>query len=392
MDQLPSAEDTLARRRRTIELVSLASRLPALLLTSVSLLFWGLGGSRLPTGSDRGDLVVLVVAVVLLLSASALSVLALSRLRSPRYSVFSAPQIVLESCCSVLLVAGIQAQPSSQSWPMLAIPVLFGASRHQLGGALSAWLLVSTGFVGFSAVHTVEAHAAVPSTVFTAPLILLILALGTGGQARAYLAQLRHTETARAALQHQATHDALTGLPNRAHLYPAAEAMLDGPGDVAVLVLDLNGFKNVNDEHGHAAGDQLLRVVADRLRRALPATGLAARVGGDEFVVVLTGPAAAGDAYLEIADRLTAALDEPVQLGNLVLRTPASIGSVRRPAGEVTDLDTLLARADAAMYADKERSRRRRPARRSRGADPLAPGPGSPSPAPVRTPQEAARR
>ncbi len=147
-------------------------------------------------------------------------------------------------------------------------------------------------------------------------------------------------------LRHEATHDTLTGLANRTLL--AGRLRSAGAAEVAVLVLDLDGFKQVNDVHGHHVGDELLVTVTDRLRAALGPDDLAVRLGGDEFAVLLgsAGPARA-DA---LADRLGAAMAEPAEAAGVLLVIGASIGIA---VGRASDPDALLRAADAAMYRVK---------------------------------------
>jgi diguanylate cyclase (GGDEF)-like protein len=156
-----------------------------------------------------------------------------------------------------------------------------------------------------------------------------------------------------AGLRHQAFHDHLTGLPNRAllddRLTEAVDELLPG-AHVAVLLLDLDGFKQVNDEHGHAAGDHLLITVAERLRIGLRPGDTAARLGGDEFAVLLIGldgPAAAQ----EVVNRLLDEIQQPVELPFGQLHPKVSIGIALRQ-GPATIAD-LLHDADVAMYAAK---------------------------------------
>jgi diguanylate cyclase (GGDEF)-like protein len=150
----------------------------------------------------------------------------------------------------------------------------------------------------------------------------------------------------------QAMHDALTGLPNRARFrrrVDEAIAAAGGAGRFAVMLLDLNRFKEINDTLGHHYGDLLLQTAASRLREALREGDVVARLGGDEFAVLLHGEAP--DAA---AERLGAALRPAVELDGFLLELDASIGTARYPDDGV-DLDTLLRRADVAMYAAKGR-------------------------------------
>lgn len=162
-------------------------------------------------------------------------------------------------------------------------------------------------------------------------------------------------ETGRDDMRAQATHDALTGLPNRTSLLERLDAMLAGdiePGrSDAVLFLDLDGFKRVNDDLGHATGDALLVEVARRLQASRRQGDLLARLAGDEFVVVCER--VSGTDMVRLAERLIAVLEEPFSLSREV-RVAVSIGVAFRTASS-TDSEALLADADAAMYQAKQR-------------------------------------
>ncbi|WP_144120772.1 sensor domain-containing diguanylate cyclase [Catellatospora sichuanensis] len=150
-------------------------------------------------------------------------------------------------------------------------------------------------------------------------------------------------------LRHQATHDELTGLPNRALLNEKARQLRREPvRQEAVLLLDLDDFKAVNDELGHPVGDQLLVVVADRLRRCVRPTDTVARLGGDEFVVLLTGTTVEG--AVATARRILSALAESVLIDGHQLSARASIGIA---VGSDVQFDALLRDADIAMYEAK---------------------------------------
>ncbi len=167
---------------------------------------------------------------------------------------------------------------------------------------------------------------------------------------------LRQVTDLKEQLRHQALHDPLTGLPNRTLFLDRARQAVEAAGRSqvwpAVLFLDLDGFKPVNDTHGHEAGDLLLRTIADRVRGCLRPGDSAARLGGDEFAVLLEGPVAELD-VARIVDRIRAQLDVPVALGEGVLTTVgASIGAALG-GPDTGDADTLVRRADIAMYAAK---------------------------------------
>ena len=155
-------------------------------------------------------------------------------------------------------------------------------------------------------------------------------------------------------IEHQALHDSLTGLPNRVLFHDRIETALANArrtgGRAAVLLLDLDGFKEINDALGHASGDQLLRELAVRLRGTLRDTDTIARLGGDEFGVVM--PAGSADDVLETATRIHVAVDEPFEIGGLSLDVKTSVGGVLYP-DDASDADTLVRFADVAMYAAK---------------------------------------
>ncbi|MGN6706558.1 MAG: diguanylate cyclase domain-containing protein [Rhodanobacter sp.] len=158
-------------------------------------------------------------------------------------------------------------------------------------------------------------------------------------------------------LEHRASHDLLTGLPNRHRLHvelkhAIARAAETGEG-LALLYLDLDGFKAVNDRAGHAAGDRVLREVSQRLQQGLRQGDLVARVGGDEFVALLPG-CRDSRAARTIADDLRARLGLPCTLPDGPFRPDASIGIACYPR-DGSDAEALLAHADRTMYIAKRR-------------------------------------
>ena len=156
-------------------------------------------------------------------------------------------------------------------------------------------------------------------------------------------------------LKHQALHDPLTDLPNRALFTDRVEHALiranRRAGQIAVLFLDLDNFKTTNDSMGHAAGDQLLLGVAQRLRAALRASDTAARLGGDEFAVLLEDVGHVRGA-IRAAERIIKALDHPFKVMDKSVVVGASIGVAVSTAGQ-EEADELLRNADLAMYVAK---------------------------------------
>jgi len=190
--------------------------------------------------------------------------------------------------------------------------------------------------------------------------ILVFVVLFTLARSRARALGLVEQKTGQ--LRHQALHDALTGLPNRVLALDRAEQMLArsrrSNTPVAALYVDIDGFKHVNDTFGHAAGDELLRIVAQRLRSVVREGDTAARLGGDEFVVLLEGATLDGGAEL-VAERMLEVLGLPYDLSNKGGRELTLSASIGIADGFRATADGLLADADVAMYEAKSAGKNR---------------------------------
>jgi len=184
---------------------------------------------------------------------------------------------------------------------------------------------------------------------------------GTAGQHVSVFADITDTKDSERKLWQMAHHDALSNLPNRlllnARLEHAVQRAHRTGTSVAVLFIDLDRFKNINDTLGHQVGDELLKDVADRLRTSVKEDDTVARLGGDEFVVVAEGIADANSAHL-IAERIIERLSIPVEIRGKALFATASIGISLYPQ-DATAPETLLQHADAAMYQAKAMGRNR---------------------------------
>ena len=176
------------------------------------------------------------------------------------------------------------------------------------------------------------------------------------GELETLNARLRENERQLQALAHT---DPLTGLANRllldARLEQSMQHARRSHGQIALLMVDLDHFKAINDSRGHAIGDEVLRATADRLRAAVREVDTVARVGGDEFVVVLTALGGAADVE-RLAEKLVAGMREPMRVLGMPIECSASVGVALFSGGELTPAE-LMRRADSAMYAAKEAGR-----------------------------------
>ncbi len=217
----------------------------------------------------------------------------------------------------------------------------------------NGWTVSVTGPLPASGVFSIwnASLLAIGGSAFSLLLGLLLFVLATG---RVRALQLVEEKTR--LLGHQALHDGLTGLPNRALVLDRAEQLLAGnrrhPDRVAAaLYVDVDGFKTVNDTYGHASGDRVLTVVAQRLQKVMREHDTVGRLGGDEFVVLLESTAH-GDSPATVAARLIEELREPIALpeGERSVTISASIGIA---LGQRDTADELLRDADFALYEAK---------------------------------------
>ena len=202
--------------------------------------------------------------------------------------------------------------------------------------------------LGFHTATTMVLMAQGPLIALAASRSVVWLALFIPGIFAVY--RSAHVSVAKEIL---ATHDSLTGLPNRLLFRERLARLLDeNPSSpMVVMLVDLDGFKEVNDTLGHHVGDSLLCQVGQRLDEHLGSDLTVARLGGDEFALV--GPVADGTEVADVGARVLAALQQPFALQDLPFHIEASVGGALYPE-HATDVDTLLQRADVAMYLAKE--------------------------------------
>lgn len=218
--------------------------------------------------------------------------------------------------------------------------------------AIRPWIILTTAAVLL--MPTILAGLLRPEFAYKLGAVMLVFFWLTLREASEHLsAAFVERLEAKHRLARQATHDFLTGLPNRAAFF---QALAETRGNFAIIAIDLDGFKPVNDRHGHHVGDDLLRQVAERLSVCIGGTGLAARFGGDEFMILK--PVAGGEdgreEALALARRAILDLSIPFLLTDIPVRIGASAG-ILVSAGAATAGATaqLLEQVDRALYAAK---------------------------------------
>ncbi len=255
-------------------------------------------------------------------------------------------------------------------------PGLLAASRRQSSGNLGSSYFVAAPVSGGTRWHLILAAersrllAQVASsrkaawTLFGG-FVLAVLALIAAGlkslRTSARLLAVEERERTAQRLAHERLHDALTGLPNRALFLDRTEQALARASRndtaLAVLFIDLDHFKRINDSLGHAAGDELLQELADRLGDAIRPSDTLSRFGGDEFLILCEGMTDPDDA-LRVAQRIHTLLEQPFRLGDREVHVSCSVGIAVQPPGAAgVSGSTLVRNADAAMYAIKAHGR-----------------------------------
>lgn len=200
---------------------------------------------------------------------------------------------------------------------------------------------------------TASYHRVRPTVLLSA----LVLAVLLGAVAVSGLLVFRALRNGERMANHKAKHDALTGLWNRAGCLERLEVALAGGNlsQTALHILDLDGFKPVNDAWGHLVGDKLIKAVAARLLASLPPTAVVARLGGDEFAVIRGAPTMDADTR-PLADRILAALATPFDIDGRTIEIGGSVGWAEA-GDDATDSVELLRRADLALYRAKDLGR-----------------------------------
>ncbi|HQC97317.1 MAG TPA: diguanylate cyclase [Aquabacterium sp.] len=248
-----------------------------------------------------------------------------------------------------MLLAIPRAWRQARAGDRLALYVLLGRLSYMTGALSAAGLLRGFLPVNFWTQHAFQFSCLLEMLLWTQVLSLRVAGIRLQGE---------RAELERAALLSLAHTDALTGLPNRRGLQAALAAALpecQGGRTLALFLLDLDGFKPVNDRLGHDAGDALLVQVGQRMRQQVRHGDLVARLGGDEFVIMAHAVPGEAEA-LVLGRKLLAAFEQPFIVGGAPCRVGLTIGFALAPH-DGNHADDLLKRADAAMYAGKQAGR-----------------------------------
>lgn len=241
------------------------------------------------------------------------------------------------------------------------------ARRDIVGGGIvvaAIILFVGTGSsVLTSVLHTLIGMGGSVDSLLSATLILNIALILFGWRRYVDLnREVRERTEAEQRALYLADTDPLTGFLNRRSIMAAGQQAITAAADegrqTALFLLDLDHFKNVNDIHGHSAGDRVLQEAARRIAAVMPPTAMLARLGGDEFIALLTHDSAATDSVDILATQLVTAMDAPVTHDGKEIRTGTSIGIVRVEDASIP-MEKLVGRADIAMYNSKALGRNR---------------------------------
>jgi diguanylate cyclase (GGDEF)-like protein len=342
-------------RRELVELLYTAlPQVAAIGLTSV------MGGVSLAWMS--GDPAYWIISAVVLLTATArLMSLRLYKSHGPDASdvgvvrwerAYGLGAAAFGAALGMLSFRALQLGDAPGAWLAFGLAMSFCVGMVSRA-AIRPWIVLLTSALLFAPIVVGAAMRPEPSYAIGAAMLLLFWLTLREASRHLSTAFIERLE-AKHSLVQQASQDFLTGLPNRSAF---VSALQNSSGYAAILAIDLDGFKAVNDRHGHHVGDELLRQVATRLGACMGGGGMASRFGGDEFML-LTGvpsPDAGREIALSLARKAVAALSMPYQVGDIPIRIGASAGilvtrAMDHPEAMASD---LLEQVDRALYAAK---------------------------------------
>jgi len=271
---------------------------------------------------------------------------------------------------TVVIFTGVQITGGYLASPVLQVSLLVPVVAFLLlglyPGILWLWITIGLSLAAYAGarlgvgqiqlLHSQDAAAAMYVMLFYVTII------ATGGALTVYEVLngmlKRELMAEKVKLEHWASHDDLTGVPNRFEFFRRLRAGIDEASErehkVGVVYIDLDGFKPINDELGHHMGDEALKAVAKRLRKVLRLSDTTARLGGDEFGLILPGIHVPQDIEI-IMPKILAAIREPIRVGEVEFSVRGSCGVAIYP-NHSQDYDALCRYADAAMYRAKEQS------------------------------------
>ena len=319
---------------------------PALVASAVVARMWFIGGAQRPA-----------TRLLVMLVAATLGITSIDMLRGLVGQDVFPSLYLLAQFGSLAFVGAAALHPSMALSPDPHQTKHERVSRRRIA-ALTMALLVNPATL---AIQASSGRPVDPVPYLIGGVLIGLLVVARLGDALRQLGEsLQERESLMDRLRHQALHDSLTSLPNRSLFAErlAADVARRSPDRLlAVLLVDLDNFKAVNDSFGHEAGDELLVAVGQRLAEAIREGDTAARLGGDEFVISLPG-CADRQVAIRVAQRVLATLGEPFEIGGHILTVHASVGVAM--AGDGTETaDDLIRDADVAMYSAKRRGKAR---------------------------------
>lgn len=372
-----STGGVLRRRSSQLQRSLVTTFLDGLVAATAFLIFVSMGGfgtqstASLPRSSSPAaqfafslaELVVVVVAVVITM------IYHLDRPHRKNYLLLAAGIVTIASADRLVAYYENVGSASGQRWAAIGLvlgPLLFAyamlerqeqpvaaAGRRSQGMDWAQLILPYMGFLGIAVLFAFHISIGQPFSGFVVSLLVLMVLLIAIRQVVAIRAQFLLTQrlySTQRRLARQVHTDALTGLPNRLLLSRRLNAAMRD-GRFVLVFVDLDDFKEVNDRFGHAAGDELLREVGERLKRCLRDVDTVARVGGDEFAILIDGSREEPEV---VADQLRVALRVPFAVHGSSVRVRASMGLARPSAdGPSQTADDLMRQADISMYAGK---------------------------------------
>jgi diguanylate cyclase (GGDEF)-like protein len=309
-----------------------------------------------PAGIVRAYAPLLAISVVCaaLLGISLCSWLVSRRADEATLRRSGAVQVGVDSLVALGLIGLFSFDPESNVWALMLVPVLEGAVRHQLRGAVVTWLGQAPAFVLIAWwATTTYPHVETRTSQVTFVIGLIgLVAVAVGWLARHLHERTEQYRRARERLAAMVYVDGLTRLANRDRLLRTIDRCRAGDERFTVVFIDLDRFKEVNDQHGHEAGDEVLCIVARRLEEAVRPNDLVARLAGDEFVVVLPG-IAHRESVLEVLRRLDGAAGLLALTDGTALDVGLSVGAAIAHGASAPSGREVLRQADAAMYVAK---------------------------------------